>query len=83
MPRFEDEFLEVLVHPLGAAFDVGQGDANSLINGHVFWTTRSDISRQNPDHVTQAINDAEANALVETVLMAGSSRASAVTSSSQ
>jgi len=32
MPRFEDEFLEVLVHPLGAAFDVGQGDANSLIN---------------------------------------------------
>jgi hypothetical protein len=67
MPCFEDELLEVLVHPLRAALDVGEGNADSLINGHAIWTTRSETRRQNIGYVTQAINEAEASALAPNV----------------
>jgi hypothetical protein len=37
MPCFDGEASEVLIHPLGPAFNVGDDHANHLSNGHVLW----------------------------------------------
>jgi hypothetical protein len=37
MPCFDDEASEILMHPLGAAFNVGDDHANHLSSGHALW----------------------------------------------
>jgi len=38
MPCFDGELSEVLMHPLGTAFNVGDDHANHLSNGHALWS---------------------------------------------
>ena len=37
MPCFDGEASEVLMHPLGTAFNVGDNHANHLSSGHALW----------------------------------------------
>jgi hypothetical protein len=67
MPCFDGEASEVLIHPLGPAFNVGDDHANHLSNGHALWAAGTGVRRQKFSRVSQPRNNASAHSLVNII----------------
>jgi hypothetical protein len=71
MPCFDGEASEILMHPLGTAFNVGDDHANHLSGGHALWAAWTGVRRQKFNRVSQPRNNASAHSLVNSLSIPG------------